>query len=492
MMNNHTKPKKNNDIFLHTVATTMVAEQMINRGDSLLVGVSGGVDSVVLLATLRELAEKIGIARLSVAHLNHGLRGKNADRDAEFVAALAEKWSLSFYLDCADVAEFAEKQRLSVEDAARRLRYDFLHNIANKDAYDKIATGHHADDNAEQILMNLLRGSGPSGLAGIPPVREGIIIRPLIALFRKDISAFAKDRDLTFREDETNTNTRYLRNRIRHQLLPMLARDYNPNIADTLNRTARVFQEEKRWHQTIIAPLLDQSTVSTDNGKTTLSVNFLTACPRAVQRRLVRKAIETITENLHRITFDHVESLLVCLDNHQDFSLDLPRQVRVTRAQDNLIFYKTDRDDGPLPRDVPFFSYTLFEKEIKNTIINIDESNMAISFSVLKRTEVPEITACDTGLAFFDVEKLTCPLTIRNMRPGDRFSPLGMTGTQKVSDFFTNNKVPRSKRDACALLVSGETIIWVAGFRTAEVAKVTETTRKVLKTEIIAGENRQS
>lgn len=490
MMNNHAKSKDKSAIFLNTVARTVTTGQMIRRGESLLVGVSGGVDSVVLLAVMRELAEKLGIGRLGVAHLNHGLRGENADRDEAFVSALAKKWGPTFYMDCADVAGFAEQHRLSIEDAARRLRYEFLHDTADKEVYDKIATGHHADDNAEQVLMNLLRGSGPAGLAGIPPIREDIIIRPLIKVFRKEILAFAADRNLTFQEDETNTDIRFLRNQVRHQLLPLLAKEYNPEISRNLNQVAEIFSAEEVWHHELVDELFDQACLEMTGKLIVLSTFIIMTLPVAAQRRLIRKAIKSAKNDLRRITFEHIESIRNCLKDNDYFSLNLPDGITIVRKQGELRFLSDSvKKTAALDRRNDF-CYTLLEQGPQNKTLEVEEINGRFDFIVLNKEDLPDITSSNENTAFFDADKLTYPLTVRNIFPGDRFSPLGLSGTQKVKDFFINTKVPRPQRARCPVLVSGDEIIWLVGYRTSEIGKITEETQNILKAELAITEER--
>ncbi len=484
MTNQKTRSGTDAANFLQTIVKTVNVWRMVSPDESVLVGVSGGVDSVTLLAALHELTGQLGIRRLGVAHVNHGLRGKDADDEADFVVALAAEWRIPCYTKRVDAAGFAAGRGLCLEEAARQIRYNCLQAIAGRQGYDKIATGHHAGDNAELVLMNLLRGSGPAGLAGIPPIREKIV-RPLIELSRADILDFAASRNLSFVEDQTNTDLRFLRNRVRHQLLPHLKQEYNPGILENLNRTARIFRDEEAWQQERLQALFEQACLKEAPEKVTLSASFLHRQPRAVQRRLFRKAVEKINRNLRKIAFEHVEAICLCLEKNSPFHLDLPGPLQVRRQDEVLHFFRSGTGPDPTENQGKFF-HTVFQEGFRNASVVLEEVHSRIDFSLLKKEELPDIKRQKITVAFFDLEKLTPPLVIRNVLPGDRFSPLGLSGTQKIKDFFINNKIPPFRRKICPVLVSGASIIWLVGYRPAETAKITTDTRRVLKAELFS------
>jgi len=460
----------------------MVDHNMVSPGESILVGVSGGVDSVTLLWCLLRLAEKFSVARIGVAHLNHGLRGQAADDDMAFVMHLADIYGLTCHLETVDVAGFAEKGRLSIEDAARRLRYGFFNNTALTHGYDKIATAHHADDNAEQVLMGLLRGSGPKGLSGIPPVREGRIIRPFINLARADIEAVASREKIEFITDDSNNNLRFLRNQVRHELIPYLQKSYNINITDNLNQLADISRQEDTWQEELVAAIFSNLLLVQSADEVVLSVSLLKEQPRAVQRRLVRKALAVIKGDLQRITFAHIEAIIHTLDKKQS-TLDMPGRIVAAKSDDRLIFCPASSWQEIMAGKT--FSYTLFARGAANDSLVIPEIDTRIDFSVMARKDVDDITAGGANVALWDLEQITFPLTVRNILPGDRFVPLGMKGHQKLKDFFINHKTSREQRCICPVVVSGEEIVWLAGFRVADGVKITSATTRVLKAELV-------
>ncbi|QTA90538.1 tRNA lysidine(34) synthetase TilS [Desulfonema magnum] len=483
----------NNKIF-HTVEQTITAYKMFRHGDSVLVGVSGGPDSVALLCMLLHFASKFSL-RLGIAHLNHCLREKDSDNDAEFVGSLARKVNLPYYIGTEDVRKYQHKNKLSLEEAARRVRYAFYENVAEKNRFSKIALGHHADDNAELVLMYLLRGSGPLGLSGIPPVRDNKFVRPLIRLTRSEIIDFLSASGLKYVSDASNEDTRYLRNRIRHHLIPTLKASYNPQITETLNRLSSIIRDENEWIENVTDPVFKNCISDVEEEKIVLSVAELKKIHIAGQRRIIRKAIARVKGNLRRVTYIHIKTILNLLQNGPAFgSLDLPDRIRTERKGERLFFSRVERATFRAQRSkqkkhvsCPSFEYNIF----RPGIIFIKEIGARFKFSQISRENMPvssfksQVSDFESQVSsYFDMDILNFPMIIRNCRPGDRFAPLGMGGQQKVKKYFINNKVSREERANCPILLCQEKIIWVVGHRMDEFAKVTPSTQNILKVEL--------
>ena len=471
---------------LRIVEQTITDYEMFEPKDSVLVGVSGGPDSVALLQALITLTPKFDL-RLGVAHLNHSLRLQESDNDARFVASLADKFDLPFYIQKVDVRKFQIDNKLSPEEAARRLRYNFYWETASKNGFNKIALGHHCDDNAELILMNLFRGSGPLGIAGIPPKRDEQIVRPLIRLKRSDIIEFLESKELKYVSDRSNLDPKYLRNRIRHHLIPLLQTSYNPKIIETLNRLASIISLEEKWLDDIIQPVFNTAVLTEQENNLGLSVPKLDGIHPAALRRVMRKAIQKIKGNLRRITYVHIDSATRLLEKEPgNWSLDLPDRVRIRRRESVLFISKETKalrdlklKSGP---DEPLaFEYHITQPET----IFVKEINAKIKFSEIRAAALPDFRRAGHQTGFFDMNRLSFPLVIRSFRPGDRFTPLGMRGTQKVKKFFINQKVPKDQRSKCPILLSQGKIIWVAGYRIDESVKVMPSTDKVLRVELL-------
>ncbi len=472
------------------VKRTIDDHQMLTPGDAVLVGVSGGPDSVALLHLLLDLVPDMQL-RMGMVHLNHGLRGADSDSDADFVRSLADRLDLPFFSRKADVKGFQKANKLSLEEASRRVRYAFFTEIADANRYGKIALGHHVDDNAELVLLNLLRGSGPQGLSGIPPVREGRFIRPLIDLTREQIERFLDDRSIPYIVDASNQDLRHRRNRIRHQLLPLLRQNYNPEISQTLSRLASIMREENRWIDEMTASALLSCMIEDEADRLVLSTHNLRKLETPLARRVLRKGLLGAKGSLRRIRFSHIESILDLLRGASAPTsprkhLHLPDRMCIEICPDHLIIRRSAnklRDLRPLSLSQdPLFSYSVSDLS-GGTEVSIPEIGGKLSFTLLPGPELPEDAASPT-VGCFDLQLLRFPLSIRSPLPGDRFNPLGMRGSQKLKDFFINRKVPLNERTRCPLLISDGIIIWIAGQRTAEFAKVTGNTQKVLKVEL--------
>lgn len=463
---------------LRTVRETIARYRMFAPGDSVLVAVSGGPDSVALAHLLRSIAGEYSL-QLAVAHLNHCLRGREADRDAEFVAALAGDFDWPSYLEKKDVRDFQRRQRLSPEEAARQVRYEFYDAVASKEGFDRIALGHHADDNAELVLMNLLRGSGPLGLSGIAPVRDNKIVRPLIRLKRSEILDYISEKKIAFVTDSSNTDPAYRRNKIRHRLIPELKKSYNPAIVDSLNRLGEIMQAEDQWIDDAIEPVFNDCVLNRASDRISLAIPGVIGMDPAAGRRIIRKAIFSVKRDLRRITFLHVDAVLELARKGQACgSLDLPGGVRVIKDPAALTIKKEGQQSLA---DVFDYCYTIAGQG--TTLIK--EANTAIKVVEIGTDEVPDFKDSGNLRAFLDRDCLRFPMVVRNFRPGDRFSPLGVAGTQKLKKYFSNNKTPAGQRKKCPLLLSENKIIWVAGHRIDNSVKLGPGTRRVLMAELL-------
>ncbi len=471
---------------LRIVEQTIAAYRMFEPNDKVLVGVSGGPDSVALLRVLVTLAPRFSL-KLGIAHLNHSLRLQDADDDAKFVESLAGEYGLPFHLHKADVRKYQLEKKLSLEEASRRMRYAFFMDVAASNRFDKIALGHHCDDNAELVLMNLFRGSGPLGIAGIPPVRSGKIVRPFIKLRRTDIIEYLKLKKLKYVSDRSNLDQRHLRNRVRHHLIPLLETSYNPNIIATLNRLASIISFEEEWMDEVVQPVFDAAVSNIRENTVTLAVSGLEGLHTAALRRIIRKAIARIKGNLRRITFAHIDAVIRLLESRRAYgTLDLPDQVRVKRRKDVLLISKEkkalrDLDLKSDADETPAYEYII---DMPGKIF-IPEIDAQVKLSEMRPENRPDFSCTGHQAGFFDMDRLSFPLIIRNFRPGDRFKPLGMSGTQKLKDFFINHKVPRTQRAKCPILISRGKIIWVVGYRIDESVKVMPSTGNILKGELI-------
>jgi tRNA(Ile)-lysidine synthase len=471
---------------LQTVDHTLRTYRMVQNGDAVLIGVSGGPDSVALVHILLALAPAYAL-RIALGHLNHCLRQNESERDEAFVTALANRIELPIHVERENVRCYQKQHRLSLEEAAREVRYRFYYALAARYGYDKIALGHHSDDNAELILMCLLRGSGPAGLCGIPPVRDDKIVRPLIKLRRSQIMDYVAAKKLDFIEDSSNLDSQFLRNKIRQQLIPQLKAEYNPQLIVALNRLAEIMDPEQQMIESLIRPMFEKALIFEKQGRLGLGIAGLNQQPLAVRRRLIRRAILRVKGNLRRIALVHIEAVLKLAQKGSPANtLDLPDGIRIRRLEDMLLVSREAprprrRVRAPVPSAKPAYEYRLAAPGV----IRIKETAVQISFSEIPRD--PEFDRCQTAprIVFFDMDRIRFPLVIRSFCPGDRFSPLGMCGRQKLKKFFIDHKVARAERKRCPIVLSRNKIIWVAGYRLDNSVKITPRTRRILRAELL-------
>lgn len=463
--------------FVAAVDETLRRHRMVGVGETVLIGVSGGPDSMALLHTLVALQPKWSI-RLVVCHLNHGLRKGASEREAAFVREVATALGLSCHVGERDVSGYCKEQGISVQEGAREVRYAFYAAEAERCGADRVALGHQADDNAETVLMHLLRGTGPRGLAGIPPVRQGWIIRPLIEVSRRRVMAFLDEHGLVYVEDPSNSDLRYLRNRVRHKLLPFLERSFGFKAVPGLTGLVETIRDEEDFWNHQVAAAFQRAVMVQQEGRVVLSRPCVRALHPALLRRTVRHAIGSVAGGLRGIGRRHV-ALVTRLMNRSGVAgaVDLPLGVRVSCGLDRVDF---SRGVGLPVKD---FSYSIGGPGE----VLLEELGMRVVVSVSEPGQVSgRLKTSPRGEAFFDLETLSFPLTVRNRRPGDRFVPLGMEGAQKVKDFFINIKVPPTERDRTPLFWSGERLIWVGGHRIHDAVKVSEQTRRVLKIQLLS------
>jgi tRNA(Ile)-lysidine synthase len=354
------------------------------------------------------------------------------------------------------------------------------------EGYNKLALGHQSNDNAEQMLMALLRGTGPRGLSGIAPVRGKCIIRPLINARRSQIQTFIAKESIACVLDASNDDLRFTRNRIRHHLLPLLASEYNPRIQAHLNQLADVMRTEEAWIDSLVATEYKKAALKREKGAITLSAETVNQTHPALARRLVRKAIEDLTGTLRRITFSHVQSVMQLLtDGCGENELHLPGGIRAHRADNRLtLMMATGRGRKP--------GYPAVErKSVSTTIIStpfpatveIKSMGIGLRFSTCRPNQLPRWADVDRNQAHFDLARVALPLTVRPAIPGDRFTPLGAPGSQKLKKFFIDHRIRRHARAMAPVLTDRQRIIWLVGQRIDDHVRVTADTSQVLSVE---------
>jgi len=456
----------------------LARHRLIAAGDRVLVAVSGGPDSMALLYLLAARRETLRLS-LGVAHLDHLLRPESGE-DAAFVACAAAALGASWHLERVDVRALGRRLGLSAEAAGRRARLEFFAATARAFGYARVALGHHGDDLAEGLLLNLLRGAGPRGLGGMRPLRPDGIVRPLLAARRAEVLEYLSFRKIPFREDPSNRDPAIARNRLRHRLLPQLEREYRAGAADALRRAAEICAAEDEWLESLIDPLEERLVRPRPGGGVTLDAAGLCALPPAARRRLVRRAFRRLTGTLERLSFVHVEAAVALAASAAPAGpLRLPRGVRALRTGEGLVFTAAAGPDGAVAGPVAF------EYRLEGFgSIAIPEAGATIALAPVTPSAAAHRFGDDPRVAFLDGDAVRFPLTVRNRRAGDRFRPLGAPGTRKLKKFFRDAGVPAEQRAVCPLLVSEGRILWVAGLRLDEAARVTEESRSAVRAEL--------
>jgi len=446
---------KLNQKMLEKVKKTIQEYKLLEKKDRILIACSGGVDSTGLLNLLLELREKWSF-ELFLGHFNHKLR-HTADEDEQFVKRMARKYSLPLFVGSKDVRSYARAKKLNIEEAGRELRYDFLKKTALKIGGAKIATGHTKTDQAETFLMRLMRGSGLRGLAGIFPLVEGTIIRPLIQVERKEIETYLKGKGIESRIDESNLDRRFLRNRIRLDLIPYIQENFEPEIVSSLGRIASIIREEDSLLEKI-AQETTKKAISIKNNHISLGVKHLSSLTRAMARRVVRGFISELRGNLREISFEDVESVLG-LREGKEFPL---RKDHILRREQGQIFLK-----GKIP---PKIRYE-YRWEGKGPL-EIKELKLKFEGKKIKRGKSLSLDFDDQTSAFLDLGKLKFPLLVRNRSEGDRYKPLGAPGQKKLKEIMRAKGIPLSERERRPVFLSGDKIIWILGLAVSEKFKV--------------------
>jgi len=467
-----TLPLKGRDdgTMLEKVRKTVLKYRLLEPHDGVLVAVSGGFDSVALLHLLQCLTEEFSL-NLWIAHLNHGLRGWEADEDAEFISLLADQWGIPTVIEKTNIRHLADMEGISIQVAARQYRYRFLHGVADQKGLARIAVGHNADDQAETVLLNFLRGSGASGLKGMLPKSQKVI-RPLLEITRQEIENYCQKHKLPSREDSSNLKTDYRRNRVRQLLLPEL-KSYNPNILETINRMAKVLQEEddllEQACTAAIMPLLK----STGQGMR-LPLKEFNLLPAAIQRRAIRQCYDTLTGNKEGLTFAHVDSTNALAKGETKKGGNLPRGIAFFRQGDWLVLKKPVAQKHQLvflPVLVPIPGE-----------VSLPGFNLSLRARIEEKTGdfARILTGVKANQCLLDWEKINGSVFVRLRQTGDRFFPLGAPGFKSIKEFFIDQKIPKEKRDLVPIIATSEDILWVAGYRIDDRFKVGPDTKWLL------------
>jgi tRNA(Ile)-lysidine synthase len=483
-----------------SVLEAITQYNMLEEKDKVVVGVSGGPDSIALLYILWQLSKKYALS-LIVAHLNHMQRGDESREDAKYTAKIAKELSLPIISEEINISNIKK----ITEDKARKIRYEFLINIAKQTNATKIAVGHHANDSIETMLINLLRGTGLHGLKGVPAVRKIddnlLLIRPLIKTYSYQIHQYLARYNLRFRIDSSNLKPVFLRNKVRLQLLPVL-KEYNPEIEKVLTHLRELVEINEDYIHSIVSHELPELIVEQkDNEYVMININkFLNLHP-AIQNRVIRNIIFKVKGDLNGIYYQHVQSIIKLITNvYPQKRVQLPSLILAERVYDNLIIKKVHiyklkyipyeyNINIPGLTEIPELRCNIHTEIIPKNTISDDIEYFKRHYPLECRMPIQNIRHPITLRAYFDYSQIKLPIILRPRKAGDKFCPYGMHGqTKKIKDFFIDVKLVTEDRNKIPLMVDKDgKIIWIVGFRTDERVKITCDTEQVLVITIFAG-----
>jgi len=452
----------------------LVGRRLSTSRAPLMVGVSGGPDSVCLLHVLWGLQGQLRFA-LHAAHLDHGLRGEESAGDAQYVLDLCHKLGVPVTIEQRDVQAYRQEHRLSLEEAARDVRYAFFADLANELGAKQVAVGHTLDDHVETVLLHIIRGTGTRGLAGLQAVRQAqaagkriTLIRPLLDITRAETAAYCRRHRLRPRTDSSNLSRKLLRNRVRLELLPML-KTYNPAIVEALARTARIAADDSAYLEHATSRQW-RRVARTEGNTAVLDKARLLGLAPALQHSVLRRAVEEQAGTLKDIEARHIEDMMALLEKPAGKAIHLPYGLTFASGYDG---YTLGHTPG-LPCPYPPLS--------GEHVIRIGRTTDLGAWLVrVTLAPPPPKPVKDPFTALLDAESYDGPLTVRPIRPGDRFQPLGMSAEKKVARFLLDAHVPRSWRERIPLVCAGERVLWVVGQRIDERARVTPQTRGMLR-----------
>lgn len=456
--------------FPDRTAEYIMTHRLVAAGDHVLAGVSGGADSVALLYLLVRLKTLLGIKFISVAHFDHKLRGKESEADCEFVRRLAGKAGLDLHCGTADVRTFAKEHKISIEMAARDCRHSFLKEMKESLSADKIALGHTASDQAEEVLLRIIRGTGPAGLKGMRPGTANGIIRPLLFATHDEILAYLDSQNLDYRDDSSNFEPFCQRNFLRLHVFPLLKDKFHDDVVGAISRYAELAREEESWWDSQVKAAWQKVSPTEPESGIRLDLNALRELHPALMRRLLRYGLERVRGNLSGIHSVHLEPLFSFVSRERQKtskSIRFPGEIEAVQQAENLLIRKMD-------------------SAVPTPLVEISRPGTYLFGSFLFQIETADEPCRHTpappqpGRIIMDAARIKWPLLIRSWNQGDRFCPVGMKGSKKLQDYFTDSKVPKDERSKIPVLCDSDKICWVVGLRMDNRVKTDPETRQTI------------
>ena len=450
------------------VLSTINKYELIKKGDKIVVGLSGGPDSVCLLHILSRMKDEWDL-EIYAAHLNHQIRGIEAQKDAFYISKLCEEMGITFFIKSINVPEYCEKNGVSIEEGARQLRYEMFSEIKDKTKANKIAIGHNLNDQAETILMRIMRGTGLQGLKGIDYIRDDVIIRPILDIERKDIEEYCKHYKLNPRIDQSNLESIYTRNKIRLDLIPYMKDNFNSNVIESIVRMGNSLRSDNDYLENeALIKFKDISKINSDSVE--LKINSYTNLHSAIKVRVLRNSIKQILGDTNFIDQRHIDDIIELEDESKiDKVINLPRGIFVYRKKDSIIITNKEIVIEELE-----FCYNI----PSNGFIKIREIGVVIETQVMSIDKYKR-SKSDKSCKWFDFNKIEGGIVARNRRTGDKIKLSG--GSKKIKDLFIDIKIPKEDRSKVPIIADSQGILSVGNIRNSENYKIDSQTKEVLK-----------
>lgn len=450
---------------------TIQREMLIQKGDKVLVAFSGGPDSSCLLHLLFSLQKELDI-ELYTAHLNHQIRGVDAHTDALFAYEESKTLGIPCFLKSVNVPQIAEQERMTVEEAARKARYEMLFDLKEKLNLDKIAVAHNLDDQAETVLMRIMRGTGLNGLKGMSYKRADGVIRPLMDIKRHEIEEYCVQKNVRTTLDKTNEEEEYTRNKIRLQLLPHIEENYSSNIKEILSRMANTLREDSDYIDNIARELYGNLGQKHEGYAIKFDLESIENVPAPIQKRIIKEAYADLLGSAEGLEAIHLDDATKLIQNEKsETKINLPKGIIAEKKGYN--FYVTQK---AIEVKTINFEY----KIPMNGSIEIPELGIIIETKIMSKDRCKLLPTRINAKAF-DLDAMEGDLIVRNRQPGDKIRPLGLGGTKKLKDIFIDKKIPREERETVPIISDQSKIIWIVGHEMAEDAKIVEATKEVVR-----------
>lgn len=468
-------------MIINSVRQTIKRENLIEKNDKILIALSGGPDSICLLDIMIKLKDEYNLT-LYAAHLNHRIRGIDAQEDSLFCQKICKKNNVTFFVKNIDIPELAVQQSRGVEEVARDVRYDMFFDIKNKLGINKIAVAHNLDDQAETMLMKMFRGSGIQGLRGIDYKRKDGIIRPLLDIYKSQINEYCDVNNLNPRIDKTNFESDYSRNKVRLDLIPYIENNYCENIKQILSRTANVIRDDYNYIEKVSKEHYELLVKNKSDDEIILDLPLLKNTDTAIQKRVIRLAILDIIGNLNNIENVHIVDSLSLLEKSDGKIINLPKNLKAYIKNEDYIITTKNQENEEITYECKI--------EINGKTV-VNEIGLTVTTSVLPAKDSIALPV-SKYIKVFDYDKIVGSLYVRSRKIGDKLSPIGLTGTKKIKDILINKKIPADTKYMFPIISDDEQILWLLGYRISENYKIDDNTQRVIRIQLEYDDDRRN